>query len=172
MTDRETAALRATAHPLRLQILSLLTGASMSAAEVARELGTTQANASYHLRVLADAGEVVQDGEERVRGGVAKKYRHPWADLRERTDRAPSDIASHIRSMGKELGRRWALKKRRTRSLLSDAEMWVTPETWKTVSGLLEEASMLIHAEALEPRAEGSLHVNVQIAAFQMEDPT
>ena len=32
MTSDETAALRATAHPLRLQILSILTGTAMSAA--------------------------------------------------------------------------------------------------------------------------------------------
>ncbi|WP_268815939.1 helix-turn-helix domain-containing protein [Amycolatopsis alkalitolerans] len=37
------------AHPLRLRLLSLLTGASLSAAEAARELGETQANVSYHL---------------------------------------------------------------------------------------------------------------------------
>ena len=33
-----TSALRAVAHPVRLQILSLLTGTEMSAAEVARRL--------------------------------------------------------------------------------------------------------------------------------------
>lgn len=41
-------ALRALAHPLRLRLLSLLTGAAMSAAQVAREVGGTHANASYH----------------------------------------------------------------------------------------------------------------------------
>ena len=82
MSDQDVSALRATAHPLRLRILSLLTGASMSAAELARELGTTQANLSYHLRVLAAAGEVVPDGEVKIRGGVAKLYRHPWDELR------------------------------------------------------------------------------------------
>ncbi|MDQ3616910.1 MAG: helix-turn-helix domain-containing protein [Actinomycetota bacterium] len=50
----------------------------MSAAEVARELDLTHANASYHLRVLAAADLVVQAGGERIRGGVAKRYRHLW----------------------------------------------------------------------------------------------
>jgi DNA-binding transcriptional ArsR family regulator len=36
--QREVSAMRATAHPVRLQILSLLTGAELSAAEIAREL--------------------------------------------------------------------------------------------------------------------------------------
>ena len=170
MTDDRTAALRATAHPLRLQMLSLLTGASMSAAEIARELGTTQANASYHLRVLAEAGEVVPDGEENVRGGVAKKYRHPWAELATATDRPRIDMARHVRTMGQELARRWASKKPRTRAVMTDAEMWVAPETWEQVFGLLEEASRLVHAEAQRPRTEGTVHVNVQVAAFRMED--
>ena len=79
MSDHDaTRALRAMAHPLRLQILSLLTGAELSAAEVARELDITHANASYHLRVLLEAGELEIASEERIRGGNAKRYRHPW----------------------------------------------------------------------------------------------
>ena len=72
-------ALRATAHPVRLQIMSLLTGASLTAAEVARELGLTHANASYHLRTLLAAGLIVPAGEERIRGGIAKRYRYDAA---------------------------------------------------------------------------------------------
>src|SRR6476659_9549606 len=59
--------LRALAHPVRLQMLSLLTGAPMSAAEVARELGLTHANASYHLRQLLAAGQLVEAGDELLR---------------------------------------------------------------------------------------------------------
>ena len=77
MTDEDLKGLRAMAHPVRLRMVSLLTGSAMSAAEVARELGLTHANASYHLRILLDSGEIVEAGEERIRGGVAKKYRYP-----------------------------------------------------------------------------------------------
>ena len=76
MTDERISSLRATAHPLRLRMLSLLTSSAMSAAEVARELDITHANASYHLRLLHDADLVVVESEERIRGGVAKRYRH------------------------------------------------------------------------------------------------
>src|SRR5690349_3134246 len=79
MSLGETAALRATAHPIRLRIMSLLTGAPLTAAEVARELGLTHANASYHLRTLLAAGMIVPAGEERIRGGVAKRYRYDAA---------------------------------------------------------------------------------------------
>jgi DNA-binding transcriptional ArsR family regulator len=172
--DREaeaasTTALRATAHPLRLRMLSLLTGAEMSAAEVARELGITQANASYHLRVLARAGEVVEAGEERVRGGIAKKYRHPW----ERRERTVGDQATHeqyLRSMGAELIRRDRLRKPGTRRLIADAEMWVAPAVRDEVMDLVTRASRLIHAEAQPPRTPGTVHVNLTLAVFEMDD--
>ena len=76
-TDHDAVArLRATAHPVRLRILSLLTAEAMSAAEVARALELTHANASYHLRQLHDVGELVVESEEKIRGGVAKRYRY------------------------------------------------------------------------------------------------
>ena len=71
LTDpKAVSALRSVAHPVRIRILSLLTAEAMSAAEVARELGLTHANASYHLRVLHEAGEVVIESEEKIRGGA------------------------------------------------------------------------------------------------------
>ena len=96
------SALRATAHPVRLQILSLLTGAEMSAAEIARELGIGHANASYHLRFLADADLVVEAGEERIRGGVAKRYRHPWdaAETAGAVD-SPEDAARYVDALAR-----------------------------------------------------------------------
>ena len=149
MDEPETAALRATAHPLRLQILSVLTGTAMSAAELARELGTTQANASYHLRVLAEAGEVVLDGEEVIRGGVAKRYRHPWRELKTASTRSKTDMTHHLRAMGQEMSRRWSQRKPRTKSLISDAEMWVEPEVWERVLGLVEDVVKRISRKAV-----------------------
>ena len=169
MPDRDVAALRATAHPLRLQILSLLTGASMSAAELARELGTTQANASYHLRVLADAGEVVPDGEVKIRGGVAKRYRHPWDELRVDAKRPKTDMGQHLRAFTAELHRRWASHLPRSKKYFCDAEMWVTPETWAEVVDLVEKASLVVHGGARPPGTKGTVHVNLQVAAFGMK---
>ena len=74
--DPRTAELRAMAHPVRLRILSLLTGAALTAADVARELGLTHANASYHLRQLLAVGQIEVAGHERIRGGAAKRYRY------------------------------------------------------------------------------------------------
>jgi DNA-binding transcriptional ArsR family regulator len=171
------SSLRAVAHPLRLRMLSLLTGAQLSAAEVARELGITHANASYHLRVLADAGELVVAEEERIRGGVAKRYRHPWDDHPSYTEGpAPSpssdeDRDLYVRALAEELVRRSRLRAPGTRQALTDAELWVRPDVWKQVSSLVEEASTLVHAEARPPRTEGTVHVNLTAALFQMADP-
>ena len=167
MPEKDIASLRAIAHPLRLRILSLLTGAELSAAEVARELDITHANASYHLRVLADAGEVVVAGEEKIRGGVARRYRHPW----ERPGRQSGDRRSaelYVRAMADELVRRFQERKPRSRTHLTDAELWVAPETWQRVRALVAEAAELVHAEAQPPRTRGSVHVNMSAALFEM----
>lgn len=171
MNDQSSSmsALRAVAHPLRLQILSLLTGAELSAAEVARELDLTHANASYHLRVLLQAGEIVEAGEERIRGGVAKKYRHHW-QTEGPSSSNPKDGRLMVRAMADELVRRFDHRKPRTKSSLTDADMWVPPEVWQQVNEHLQAASELIHAEARPPRTDGTMHVNLTFAAFVMED--
>lgn len=166
--------LRATAHPLRLQMLSLLTGAELSAAEVARELGTTQANASYHLRVLLDAGLLVISGVDHVRGGRAKKYRHPWdaAPPESGASTAPAaDRAASVRAFADMIPRRFAHRDGGTPVLLTDAELWVTPETWAEAFELLTRASRLVHERAQPPRTEGTVHTNVSVAAFCMATP-
>jgi DNA-binding transcriptional ArsR family regulator len=174
--DSDVSSLRALAHPLRLRILSLLTGTALSAAEVARELDVTHANASYHLRVLAEAGELVEAGEEKIRGGVAKRYRHPWdrrVDTASPSSRRPATTEAereqYVRAVAAELVRRFRSRRPRTRSWLTDAELWVAPEVWDQVVSLVEEASRLVHAEARPPRSRGTLHVNLSAALFEMK---
>ncbi len=59
-SEASVADLRVLAHPLRLRLLSLLTGEAYSAAEAARLLDQSQANVSYHLR---------RHAQGRTRGG-------------------------------------------------------------------------------------------------------
>ncbi|MEO5744615.1 MAG: helix-turn-helix domain-containing protein [Terracoccus sp.] len=173
---RQVNALRATAHPMRLQMLSLLTGAELSAAEVARELGTTQANASYHLRFLLGAGLLVIAGEENVRGGRAKKYRHPWdaepASGSAKTTASDGDRDAYVRAFADMIPRRFRQRSVGSPALLSDAELWVTPEAWGEVRDLLMRASRLVHEEAKPPRTEGTVRTNVSVAAFTMTTET
>lgn len=175
MTDDRIASLRSTAHPLRLRMLSLLTGSAMSAAELARELDVSHANASYHLRILAEAGEVVVDSEEKIRGGVAKRYRHPWEQGFQRSQ-DPSDTfdptgsSPPVRAMTIELLRRFEQRTQPSRTFLCDAELWVDPETWERAMALVREAASVVHAEARKPHSDGSVHVNLTMAAFAMQD--
>src|SRR3954454_1461596 len=131
----EKAALRAMAHPLRLRMMSLLTAAPMTAAEVARELGLTHANASYHLRNLLAGGMILVDGEEKIRGGVAKRYRYDVGHDSERQSNRGPQPAEHVRidvaAVAHELIRRTQLAIFPPESkLLVDADLWVDPEKW------------------------------------------
>jgi DNA-binding transcriptional ArsR family regulator len=174
--------LRALAHPLRLRILSLLTGTELSAAEVARELGVTHANASYHLRLLLDAGEVVVASEEKIRGGVAKRYRHPWRE-EDRPGRPParpdhSDPATGeateltVAALAEELRRRHRRRRPDVGGTLTDAELWVTPEVYDEVRALLMHASALLHDSAQPPRTPGTDPVSLTVASFPMRQDT
>jgi DNA-binding transcriptional ArsR family regulator len=164
----ERAGLRAMAHPVRLRILSLLTGAAMTAAELARELGLTHANASYHLRQLVAAGAVEPAGEERIRGGDAKRYRYrldqkvPLSDIRDRTAMYAA-LASELRRRG--------LHSRPTegRGHATDAELWVTEEVWQEVRQAVHQASVQLHEAAQPPRTPGTIRVNATMALFEME---
>jgi DNA-binding transcriptional ArsR family regulator len=163
--------MRATAHPLRLRILSLLTNQALSAAEVARELDITHANASYHLRTLADAGLLVVAGEEKIRGGVAKRYQHPWNETKMiGKDSPPEDYGAYVAAMAAELTRRYGFQRRK--GTLVDAELWVTPEVFEKVRDMVVEASKLIHASAQPPRSDGTVLVGMTAAAFVMEEPS
>lgn len=170
MADESTQSLRATAHPVRLQILSLLTGAEMSAAEVARELGLTHANASYHLRVLHEAGQLVVASEERIRGGVAKRYRHPWREAAERPHQStPEAREAWVRAMAEQLVRRNALSAGKP-GHFTDAELWVSEEDLAAVHAAITEASERLHDSARPPHTPGTVRVALSIALFEMKD--
>jgi DNA-binding transcriptional ArsR family regulator len=165
--EGEIGRLRALAHPLRLQMLSLLTASAMSAAEVGRELDITHANASYHLRLLADTGLIVVEGEEQIRGGRAKRYRHPIDRATSRP--GPEELASQVASMSAELVRRFGHRDSDPPAVFSDAELWVSPEVWREATELVTRASLLVHERAQRPRTKGTIKTNLTVAAFGMD---
>lgn len=170
MGDATVRRLRAAAHPLRLRMLSLLTGAELSAAEVARELDISHANASYHLRRLLEAGEVEVAGEESIRGGRAKRYRHPWREISDRRGPGePDEVAAHVRAMAGELVRRHESREPGTPQHLADAELWVAPESWDEVREMLDRAARLLHEQARPPRTPGTRPVALTMATFALD---
>jgi DNA-binding transcriptional ArsR family regulator len=175
MADEQINALRAMAHPVRVQMLSLLTGAEMSAAEVARELDISHANASYHLRTLHRAGHLVITGQERIRGGVAKRYRylsdgqpHPAS---QKPPRSVDDLVAYAEVLATELKRRLVVATPAQRQFHSDLEAWVEPAVWAEAVDLLHRASRMLHERARPPRTPGTRHVSVTAWAFPMDDP-
>ena len=171
--DDETEGLRALAHPLRLRMLSLLTGTALSAAEVARELGTTQANASYHLRHLRAAGLVVVAEEVTVRGGRARRYRHVAAADQPLPGARDGDHVVLAAALATELQRRTALRRPgRTPSPMADAELWVPSEVWRDVCDRVTAAMTDLHAAARPPRASGTVRTSTTVSMFAMTDPT
>jgi DNA-binding transcriptional ArsR family regulator len=166
----EVSSLRALAHPIRLQILSLLTGASMSAADIARELDITQANASYHLRQLAAVGLVEEAGERRIRGGVAKLYRHPWEKPSVKLPVDDEGMQLYVQALANEMVRRFMLHDvGEGMSHYTDAEMWVEPDVWRDVLDTTTEASHRLHAEAQPPGTEGTVQVSMSAVLFRMK---
>lgn len=168
--DRQRTSLRAIAHPLRLRMLSLLTGAELSASEVARELDITQANASYHLRALVKAGYLIEAGTEKIRGGVAKKYRYIAGEMpADAVRHEPTDAEFELWLIAHQAELRRRLLERSHGIFDSDAEVWLDPEDWAQARELVKQASMLVHDRAKPPRSEGAKRVNFMAILFEME---
>lgn len=166
--------LRATAHPIRLRLLSLLTGVAMSAAEAGRELGLSQATASYHLRVLERAGLVRVVEVVRLRGGEAKRYRHETSSMpfdahqvHPLDPEAAEDRLVYLDAVADELRRR-ARAHADGPGVTTDAELWVDPETWRRVVQHIGQASAILHAAARPPRTPGTRPVSVTAALFPL----
>jgi DNA-binding transcriptional ArsR family regulator len=165
--QRQLVPLRAMAHPLRLQMLSLTTGAALSAAELAEELGIAHAAASYHARQLADAGllTIVDDpGERTGPGRPPVRYRYePRADL----DRSEGEQALWA-ATSRDMQRR--LSARTRHHVGADGEAWMAPEDFEEVCALAQRISDLMHERALRPHAEGSVHASISVYAFELGD--
>lgn len=168
--------LRATAHPIRLRLLSLLTGVAISAAEAGRELGLSQATASYHLRVLERVGLVEVVEIVTIRGGAARRYRHlssaqPFPVTPAPTDDdADDERARYVEALVDELRRR-SPRRVPGPQVSTDAELWVDADTWQRVVRHVGQASALLHAAAQRPRTPGTSPVSMTAALFPMKRP-
>lgn len=172
-----TVELRALAHPARLRILSLLAGADLTAADVARELGLTHANASYHLRHLQASGHIAVAGEERIRGGVAKRYRYDVeADLARPDPPVPEGappLPEHrliYAALAAELRRRAQSMRRSRLNYLAEGEFWVDPDEWREIRQRIADAGDDLHRIARAPRSPGAVKVNATVVLFEMDD--
>lgn len=168
--------LRALAHPLRMRLLSLATGQPVSAAEAARELGCTQANASYHLRRLHAAGWVRVVERTSVRGGQSVRYRYTDPDTTSAGTalRRPSTVDDQLmlaEVLGHELRRRTAQRDTSVPGHLTDAELWVTPADWQACLEQVTAASTALHHRARPARTPGTIPTSTTLSLFQLRPP-
>lgn len=162
--DSPLVPLRALANPLRIRIVSLLTGAPMSATEVAEELGIAHGSASYHLRRLTAAGFLRRAGDApgAESGGAARRGQPPKRyeydpDSALRLDRSGgSDLL--LEALFSDLRRRAAAASRQVTS--ADAEVWLPRGTWAEVCALTDRAVRLVHDKAGPPRTGDGVHVS------------
>jgi DNA-binding transcriptional ArsR family regulator len=169
VTAGQQEQLRALAHPVRLRILSLLTGHAMSSAELARELGMKHAAVSYHVRQLDRAGFLEVAETRTVRGGHERRYRYragsggrgggQW--------RLGDDPRLVVRAVTGELNRRLAEGPSHWR-VFADAELWVDPAAWEDVRERVRAAMTDLHSAARPPHSAGSVHVSVTAMLFEV----
>lgn len=166
--DNELVPLRALANPLRMRIVSLLTGTAMSATEVAEELGIAHASASYHVRQLAAAGYLQRVDDQPARAGRGQPRRRYTYDPASghRLDRTRGRALLY-EAMFTDLRRRMGQLTKQRRS--ADAEVWLDRHVWDEVCTLIDRAVDLVHDKASPPRTKGSVKVSVTTLLFEME---
>jgi DNA-binding transcriptional ArsR family regulator len=166
--------LRAVAHPIRLRILSLLAADALTAADVARELGLTHPNASYHLRQLLDAGHVEVASEERIRGGRARRYRYvSWDDRHDTAPPTRQPARGHdvgvYGAMADELRRRSELVRSSSHNRLTDIEAWIAESDLAVVADLLDRAVAALYA-GIQPRPLAtSRRISFTLGVFEID---
>ncbi|MDA0638405.1 helix-turn-helix domain-containing protein [Nonomuraea sp. MCN248] len=167
--DDDLVPLRALANPLRIRIVSLLTGTSLSATEVAEELGIAHASASYHLRQLAEAGFLEQVDEQPPRGGKGRPRRRYRYDPSSgaRLDRTQGRQLLH-EALSVDLSRR--LTEARATRMSMDAEVWLDRSVWEEVAGLIDQAVALVHDKAGPPRSGDRIKVSMTALLLELDD--
>jgi DNA-binding transcriptional ArsR family regulator len=158
--------LRALSHPVRLRILSLLTGAAMSSAELARELEMNHAAVSFHVRKLADAGYLEVAETRSVRGGKERRYRQRAAG-REQWQQEDPRLA--IRAVSEEVLRRASRSSAEAWRLAGDAELWVDAAVWEDVVARIGSAISDLHAAAQPAHTPETLHVSATALLFRVD---
>ncbi|MFG2721449.1 helix-turn-helix domain-containing protein [Streptomyces sp. NPDC048416] len=160
--------MRAVSDPSRLRLLNLLSAQEMSAAEAAREMGVTQALASYHLRKLFAVGlvEVVRTHNNR---GATEKVYGLTSMGREPVSVGEGSLVMLVEAVAGELRRRVGASEREAPSLVSDAEVWAPVEVVEKVRRDLAESISELIRSGRPPGSPGAVPVSVTAVLFRMD---
>jgi predicted ArsR family transcriptional regulator len=147
-------------------MMSLTWTGPQSAAELARELGISQALASQHLRRLAAVGLVELAEVRPNRGGQERRYQavlHGTAVPDQRQDGAP--MMAEVLSLNL---RERAVRRAPGEGVTADAELWLSPDAWDDFRHRLAALLVNLHEEARAPRSPGTVHVGATVMAFPL----
>jgi len=118
---------------------------------------------------------IVVAGEEKIRGGLAKRYRYDAGqDDRSRKAAAPwtdGQNRAYYVAMAHELIRRTAEAQWTGPKSLADAELWVDPEVWRDIAKRIGQAAIELHHAARPPRTPGTVRTSTTVAMFTMQQP-
>jgi DNA-binding transcriptional ArsR family regulator len=184
VTLTDPKALRAMAHPTRLELIGLLRrGGPLTATQAAERIGESPASCSFHLRQLAKYGLVEEAG-----GGRGRE--RPWRATAISTEWPVFGESEETRAAGEMLSRvvveryfesavewlerqpseppEWA-----EAALFGDALVYMTVEELREVEARIRELfePFLQRLEDQAPRAEGSRPVSVIALAFPLAEP-
>jgi DNA-binding transcriptional ArsR family regulator len=187
--ELDAPALKALAHPLRVQILRVLElHGQVSVTSLAQELGETTGATSYHLRQLARHGLVEQGGPEDEPGDrpAVGRRRRLWrmaVDEIHMTGMAFMENEDTREAAGFLLREFQGHRSRRLAHWFATATSW--PQEWQLASSdmdgtltldpaqtraLADELKAVVDRYQQLPRAEGGRRVDVQYAVFPVDE--
>jgi DNA-binding transcriptional ArsR family regulator len=176
-------ALRALAHPLRLQLLRALSMAGeLTATEAAEKVGESPASCSFHLRQLAKYG-FVEEGErgpgrrrpwKRVGTGMRFELEQPDAEA----GAAAAALAGVLREgyvqRIRHAAERYHALPPEWRKVTghSDSVVWATPEEVRELDARILALLRTFHERTADPaqRPEGALPIEFLLFAHPAED--
>ncbi len=174
---------KALSHPLRTEIIAILSDTCASPSEMADMLGEELSNVSYHTKVLweLDCVEIVE--QEHVRGSVRTRYRATLKMLltSEYWDRLSLPIRTGISANAlNELGRRaqdsveaGVFDRRKDRSILT-VKMDVDEQGWKDANAAAWEGyerMEKIQEEVANRATEGAKTFRMTASLLVFESP-
>jgi DNA-binding transcriptional ArsR family regulator len=184
VTLTDPRALRAMAHPTRLELIGLLRrGGPLTATQAAEQIGESPASCSFHLRQLAKYGLVEEAG-----GGRGRE--RPWRATAISTEWPVFGESEETRAAGEMLSRvvveryfesaiEW-LERQPTEppewaeaALFGDALVYMTVEEMREVEVSIRELfePFLKRLEDQTPREQGSRPVSAIALLFPLAEP-
>ncbi len=106
-------------------------------------------------------------GEEKIRGGIAKRYR--YEPTREREPSGVYPPSGFIQTLADELVRRTETGRWQAPKVIGDADIWIDPQQWDVLRTKVSDLVRELHLVAQPPRSPGAIRTSTTVAMFELE---